>query len=44
MCGTRTLDLINVNAYTKFGEIYQFVFKIVSDRQMDGMTYNPNPI
>ena len=42
MCDNPNLDRININANTKFDEIYQFVLKILSenetmtDRRMDG--------
>ena len=49
MCNNPNLDLININAYTKFGEILSICSqdiecKINYDGQEDGMTDNPNPV
>ena len=39
MSNNRKLDLININAYTKFGNFYQFILKISRGNEimMDGM-------
>ena len=52
--GQGKLDLVNLNANIKFGEILSIFLKILSGKEMmtdeqmnkqtDGMTDNPNPI
>ena len=48
MCNNPNLDRVNINAYTKFVNFYQFVLEILSrnqimmNRMMDGMKNNPS--
>ena len=47
MCNNPNIDLVNINAYTKFAEILsKFSQDIERKRNYngDGMTDNPNPI
>ena len=49
MCYNSNLDLVNINAYTKFGEILPICSEDISGNEnltegrRDGMTDNPNP-
>ena len=44
MCNNPNVDLINMNAYLKFGEILSICSQdIEQKRNNDGMTDNPNP-
>ena len=52
-CNYPKLDLVNMNAYIKFGEIMSICSQDIerkpnndrrNDRLTDGMTDNPNPI
>ena len=47
MCNNPNLDLVNMNAYIKFGEILSFCSQDIEKKQkydgmMDRMTDNPN--
>ena len=51
MCNNLNLDLVNINVYTKFGEIISISSQDIerkpnndgrTDRLMDGMMDNPN--
>ena len=49
MCNNPNVDLVNVNAYIKFGEILSICFQDIEwkqnyNRMTDGLTDNPNPI
>ena len=52
MCNNPKLDLVNINAYTKFGKIIVSIFSQDIGRKwnyermmaMDGMTDNPNQV
>ena len=46
MCNNPNLDLVNINAYKKFGKFYQIVLKILSRNEImtDGVTDNSNPV
>ena len=45
MCDNPNVDLVNINAYKKFGEILWICSQDIERKQnYDRMTDNPNPI
>ena len=45
MCNNHNVDLVNMNAYIKFGKILYICSQDIEQKQnYDGMTDNPNPI